>query len=1013
MNKKLILKKIGTVILVLSICLAAFLPTGCGGDRTDATSAPETTADVSTSEHPETTADVSTSEHPETTLAPESTLTPETTPTVENTPTPETTAPETPPASETVSNVETPSASESVSEPETVFATESPSETETASEPETTPEPETPFDGTDEIYSITYELDGGIGADENPDTYTYQDGDITLFVPIKKGFAFAGWIGTGLDGATEKVVIPTGSFGDRVYTATWKEVDNVYNSAFTVETTPETPAETEEPFIPDAFVGNKDANNGIATNPDADVLSKHDMLADNGSGIFLVKTAYTNITVDGVMDNAYTYGLHFTLDLPEKKDIYASVGSTYDAYLVMGQDGKMHVYVNVIDHDIVINDEQWAKHWWHCDVWQMYMDYGNDKDTHFVWSFAAEETKKYTQNAPENWIVVMTNDGFAIEYEFDNDGKPFVPGDMFGFSFFYNDSWDYVNTTTYGRSNTRTGSVLVPATGSYQPPDPVTQDGIMITSYPIDYEGELIPEEKEEGESDPASRNKILYELASRQKDIGVAYSNNSSAHLAITSEKLAANISSLGIFSDYCIESSLTNPQKYGSVLYFNYLTEEESINLAKELHYAEYGVKIVGNKIIAIGWQANAITEVANMVEAILSYAVSGGDVTLVGTYTEALPEIPGENVPKVDGAQWITDSGDDAYVVHKLDTDIADYDGYKALLEAAGYKLHVENAVATVKNATYYSDDTVINVLYSTADRDLRVSVEPMYNTALPMLAPEEYETVTESSVTLLNPNNLTMIVRLANGEFIVIDSGNRYTDNYIYNELKKQQVNDGPIVIAAWIFTHFHQDHQGGFIDYTLNPEYMADTVIKSIIYNFPEKQVLDTASKKDQINLAIWPTCINICREKGATLYQARTGQKYYFGNATLEILHTYDDLMPFFVRSDNTNHTNILFCIDIEGQRIMVTGDLTNPGFLVAANRYGSYLKSDILQVAHHGYGDGSNDTTFYGLVDAEVVFVPGSGYQAAQKWAVDNAKEVYIRSHGTKTLMLPHAVAE
>jgi len=193
--------------------------------------------------------------------------------------------------------------------------------------------------------------------------------------------------------------------------------------------------------------------------------------------------------------------------------------------------------------------------------------------------------------------------------------------------------------------------------------------------------------------------------------------------------------------------------------------------------------------------------------------------------------------------------------------------------------------------------------------------------------------------------------------------------------------------------------------------------MKKVQIKSIILNFPEKQVLDTASPSDQVNLGIWPTCIQKCIDQGTKLYQARTGQKYYFANATLEILHTYDDLMPFFVRSDNTNHTNILFSIDIEGQRIMVTGDLTNKGFTVAANRYGNYLKSDILQVAHHGHGDGSNDTTFYGLVDADVILVPGNSVSKAQKWAADHALskggEVYYRSNGTKTLMLPYKVKE
>jgi len=882
-------------------------------------------------------------------------------------------------------------------------------ETPFGTTPDNEPEESTPAETVDEnaVYSITYELNGGIGADENPDTYKYLDEDITLFVPIKKGYAFAGWTGTDLDGPTEKVVIAKNSVGDKFYTATWKAVDNVYDTATEVDTAP---ADPDEPFVPDEFAGAKDSNKDIAVNPKGTPLSKPHDYSDNGSGLFYVKTAYTDIKVDGVMDNAYTYGLHFELDLPQNREGHKKYNSNYDVYLVMGQDGKMHVYVKVVDPQIVINDEQWAAHWWHCDVWQMYIDYDNTKTKHdTTWSFAAEGTRKYLQKNPENWVVVMTEDGFVIEYEFDNNGESFKPGDSFGFSFFYNDSWDYENTTTYGRSNTRTGSVLEPASGSYVGPNPATQDGILITSYSIDYEGELFPEDSGEAENDPDNRNLILKELAAREKDMCVAYTNNSSAHTEMTAERLSWAISALGVITDLKKESNVANSASYGSMLYINYLTDTDSVAMMNELNYAEYGVKIVGNKILVVGWQAIAITSAADIAAGILEYAVSGGDVSLIGTYTEELPGIPGENVPKVDGAQWITDSGDDAYVIHKLDADAKDYDSYKALLEKAGYKLHVENVVATVKNATYYTDDTVINVLYSTADRDLRVSVEPMYNTALPMLKAEEYERVTESSVTLLNPNNLTMIVRLANGEFIVIDSGNRYTETYIYNELKRQHVGEGKIVIAAWIFTHFHQDHQGGFIDFTLNKDYMEKVEIKSIILNFPEKQVLDTASKMDQINLAIWPTCIQTCIDRGATLYQARTGQKYYFANATVEILHTYDDLMPFFVRNDNTNHTNILFCIDIEGQRIMVTGDLTNPGFLVAATRYGDYLKSDILQVSHHGHGDGSNDTTFYALVDAPIVLVPGNSVGSAQKWAADNAKEVYYRSNGTKTLVLPY----
>ena len=73
------------------------------------------------------------------------------------------------------------------------------------------------------VYNITYELDGGALEEGkiNPLTYTIED-EITLNNPIKEGFDFVGWIGTNLGGNTLKVVIPSGSMGDRNYKAKYR-----------------------------------------------------------------------------------------------------------------------------------------------------------------------------------------------------------------------------------------------------------------------------------------------------------------------------------------------------------------------------------------------------------------------------------------------------------------------------------------------------------------------------------------------------------------------------------------------------------------------------------------------------------------------------------------------------------------------------------------------------------------------------------------------------------------------
>ena len=71
-------------------------------------------------------------------------------------------------------------------------------------------------------YTITYDLAGGT-VEGNPNTYTIETEAFTLKNPTKSGYTFTGWSGTGLDGENNMTVtIPTGSTGNRIYTAHWR-----------------------------------------------------------------------------------------------------------------------------------------------------------------------------------------------------------------------------------------------------------------------------------------------------------------------------------------------------------------------------------------------------------------------------------------------------------------------------------------------------------------------------------------------------------------------------------------------------------------------------------------------------------------------------------------------------------------------------------------------------------------------------------------------------------------------
>ncbi|MCI6005032.1 MAG: InlB B-repeat-containing protein [Blautia sp.] len=81
-----------------------------------------------------------------------------------------------------------------------------------------------------EVYSISYELNGGENNASNPDSYTVESKETAIGRPERKGYQFLGWTGTGLAEPTPDVVIPAGSTGDITLTAEWEPI--VYSISY-------------------------------------------------------------------------------------------------------------------------------------------------------------------------------------------------------------------------------------------------------------------------------------------------------------------------------------------------------------------------------------------------------------------------------------------------------------------------------------------------------------------------------------------------------------------------------------------------------------------------------------------------------------------------------------------------------------------------------------------------------------------------------------------------------------
>ncbi|MGP1462678.1 InlB B-repeat-containing protein [Tannerella sp.] len=169
-------------------------------------------------------------------------------------------------------------------------------------------------------YNIIYTLDGGTVNPTNPTSYQVTTPAITLNNPTRTGYTFAGWTGTDLTAPSASVTIPTGSIGQRNYTATWSE--NGYTITYNLNngTAPVTPNKstfkiTDVPFTINTTAS---ANQPTRTGYDFTGWTGHDLTVADKTINVQASTFSTPGTPENLTYTAHwnpiTYAIHYTLD---------------------------------------------------------------------------------------------------------------------------------------------------------------------------------------------------------------------------------------------------------------------------------------------------------------------------------------------------------------------------------------------------------------------------------------------------------------------------------------------------------------------------------------------------------------------------------------------------------------------------------------------------------------------------------------------------------------------------
>ncbi len=313
-------------------------------------------------------------------------------------------------------------------------------------------------------------------------------------------------------------------------------------------------------------------------------------------------------------------------------------------------------------------------------------------------------------------------------------------------------------------------------------------------------------------------------------------------------------------------------------------------------------------------------------------------------------------------------------------------SEYTGYDKTLTEAGYTKYTENTMGQNRFATYNdakAGKTVHLGYYPTLQGGtLRIISEP--TGYLPATAAPAYTRVTDTTFTQIKrigadintAPGMSYIMQLADGSFIIIDGGpaDSTDEADLLAYLKSLTPAGQKPTIAAWIITHAHSDHMALANNFIV--KYNSQVDIKMAVYNFPTytavknaKDVMNTQSRfQPMIDQFVdnirkyWPQ---------AEHFVFHTGQKLYLADAEIEFFFTHEDLYPG--EFTYVNHTSTAFRITAGGKSVMLLGDCENTLCTQMGATFGSYLKSDMLQLSHHGSNGAS--LNLYQAIDPDICF--------------------------------------
>ncbi len=290
-----------------------------------------------------------------------------------------------------------------------------------------------------------------------------------------------------------------------------------------------------------------------------------------------------------------------------------------------------------------------------------------------------------------------------------------------------------------------------------------------------------------------------------------------------------------------------------------------------------------------------------------------------------------------------------------------DFARKDEFTAALDARGFEAVRRFCVGGTEGVFYTCGDATV-YYYENARTSLSRAVygaslpvesaagEPLYDDTLFHM----FETKAEDEP---YPGGMTYLIRLRDGRFIIIDGGFEVKPEGFLDTMKRlhpRADEGGAYDVAAWIFTHPHDDHIELLKRFFDAPELLARLNVRCIISNSAGPAVLGERCKEAaKDGAALREMTAELCG-RGTVFFKPHTGMTFNIGELEFKMFYTQNEWTP----SDMIylNDSSAVFSVSRAGGRsIMMLGDIMEfAGAPIMKMYTADELRADAVQVAHH-----------------------------------------------------------